>query len=62
VGVEWLKDKEALHDLKLTWKDDTVGGTISSVFKKYPGYAFRVEAAKSTCHNWPLHPLHRPAN
>jgi len=25
VGVEWLKDKEALHDLKLTWKDDTVG-------------------------------------
>jgi len=43
VGVEWLKDKEALRDLEFTWKDDTVGGIISSVLKKYPGYAFRVE-------------------
>lgn len=43
VGIEWLKDKEALQGLSLAWKDATVGDIIGSVVKKYPPYRFQVE-------------------
>jgi hypothetical protein len=43
VGIEWLKDDEALRGLDLTWKNATVGEIIGSVVKRYPPYSYRVE-------------------
>jgi hypothetical protein len=43
VGIEWLKDAEALQGLDLTWRDATIRDIIGSVAKKYPPYGFRVE-------------------
>lgn len=43
IGIEWVKDKEALRDLRLTWKGVSVERIISTVVKEYPGYCYRVE-------------------
>lgn len=43
MGIEWVKDKEALRALNLTWKGDTVGAILHSIVKEYPGYSLRVE-------------------
>jgi len=43
VGIEWLRGKEALRSLSLTWKGDTVRDIVTDTVREYPGYAFRVE-------------------
>ena len=43
VGIEWVKDDQAIQGLSLAWKDATVGDIISSVVKRYPPYSYRVE-------------------
>jgi hypothetical protein len=43
VGIEWLKDEEALRGLDLSWKDATIGDILGSVLKRYPPYSYRVE-------------------
>ena len=43
MGIEWVKDKEALRGLSRTWNDETVRHILRSIVEAYPGYAFRVE-------------------
>ncbi len=43
IGIEWVRDKQALQGLSRTWKDETVGQILRSIVEAYPGYAFRVE-------------------
>jgi hypothetical protein len=43
VGIEWLKDDEALRGLDLTWRDATVGDIIGSVVNRYPPYSYGVQ-------------------
>lgn len=43
IGIEWVRDKQALQGLSRTWKDDTVRQVLGSIVEAYPGYAFRVE-------------------
>jgi hypothetical protein len=43
VGIEWVKDKEALRSVSLTWEGDTVRDIVTAAVREYPGYAFRVE-------------------
>ena len=43
IGIEWVRDKEALRGLSLTWRDETVENIISTVVKKHPGYRYKAE-------------------
>ncbi len=43
IGIEWVKDKDALQGLSRTWNNQTVRQILRSVVRAYPGYAFRPE-------------------
>ena len=43
IGIEWVKDKDELRGLSLSWKQATIGDIIGSVLRRYPSYSFRVE-------------------
>lgn len=43
MGIEWVKDKQALQGFSRTWKGETVRHVLSSIVAAYPGYGFTVE-------------------
>lgn len=43
MGIEWMKDKQALGSLSRSWMDETVGGILRSIVETYPGYSFEVK-------------------
>jgi hypothetical protein len=43
MGIEWVKDEQALQGLRRTWKSGTVRQVLSSIVEAYPGYNSRVE-------------------
>lgn len=43
MGIEWVKDKQALQDMSRTWKGETVRQILRSIVEAYPGYFFQVE-------------------
>lgn len=43
VGIEWVRDKEALRPFNRTWKGETVQAIMLAIVKDYAGYALRVE-------------------
>ncbi|HVA02030.1 MAG TPA: hypothetical protein VMV34_10275 [Terriglobia bacterium] len=43
MGIEWVKDKEALRSFSRTWSNETVRHVLRSIVDAYPGYAFRVD-------------------
>jgi hypothetical protein len=43
VGIEWVKDKDALRSFSRIWKDQTVRQVLRSIVEAYPGYDFQVE-------------------
>jgi hypothetical protein len=60
VGIEWLKDEEALRGLDLSWEDATIGDILGSVIKRYPPYSYRVE--RGIVHVFRADLLHDPHN
>jgi hypothetical protein len=42
MGIEWLKDPQALHALNRTWKGVTVRQVLTSIVDTYPGYSLQV--------------------
>lgn len=43
MGVEWIRGKESLKRVHLSWKTATVAAIVSDVVRTYPGYEWRVE-------------------
>lgn len=38
MGVEWVRDGQALRSLNRTWNGETVGQVLRSILEGYPGY------------------------
>ena len=43
MGIEWVRDKDALQGLSRTWKHETVRQILRSIVEAYPGYGVRIE-------------------
>ena len=43
IGVEWVRDKQAVRALNRTWSDETVRQILRSIVNEYPDYDFGVE-------------------
>lgn len=43
IGIEWVKDHQALRDFNRTWKGDTVRQILGSIVEAYPGYLVQID-------------------
>jgi hypothetical protein len=44
MGVEWVRDGQALRSLNRTWNGETVEQVLRSILEEYPGYSLRPES------------------
>ncbi len=43
MGIEWVRDKQAVRGLSRTWSDDTVRQILRSTVQEYSGYDFELD-------------------